>query len=258
MTSRKNKFVSTITGVFVAFVIFTGCDPMYRMTKCPSYVVFYANLPSINLTVEPSDLRCIKLTNVSDAKSFSLWSFHSTGAEKERYVQLCQKHNDLSYNQDRSIGGTLDEESVGYNDCDFSKITVTADKDFDVAHPAGTNLSDIVRFMSWSPYKYISSGYSQYYHYDKTDVSEAFDKLMRVYINEKYFDKATEATCYPIDKPVMDLTSEDLILLGHDNPGFIGMLYFDKTPEMKGEYNITVTMNTDDDRALSDTVKMTF
>jgi len=196
---------------------------------------------------------------VIEGRAGDLCGLHSTGKAKERYDELCQKHNDLSYNQKRSLnGGVLDVESVGYIDCDFTDISVTADKDFDAAHPAGTNLADIVRFMSWSPYKYISSGYSKYYHYNKSDVSEAFDKYMRIYINEKYFDNEIEATCYPIDKLVSDLTSEDLILLGHDAPGFIGMLYFEKMPDMRGEYNIIVTMNTDDERVLSDSVNMTF
>ena len=257
MTSRCNKFTLRILGAVTVFVILSGCD-VYTMQKCPSYVVYYTNLDSIDLTVEPSDFRCLKIDNATPGTDFGVWGLHGTGAEKERYDKLCQKHNDLSYNKYRLIFDTLDIESVGYIDCDFTEITVTADKDFDLVHPAGTALSDIVRFMSWSPYKFISSGYSKYYHYDKSDVSEAFDARMRRYINEKYFYSTTDATCYPVDKLIKDLTSEDLVLLGHDSPGFIGMLYFDSMPDMQGEYNITVTIKTDDDRVLSETVKMTF
>ena len=81
---------------------------------------------------------------------------------------------------------------------------------------------------------------------------------MRPYINKKYFDNATESTCYPIDKLVKDLTAEDMILLGHDAPGFIGMLYFDKTPNTKSEFDITVTIKTDDGRELSNKVRISF
>lgn len=255
MINLKNKFVFTITGVFVALMIFTSCAPRYRMTKCPSYVVCYEGPGIIYVAAEPTNPQCI-IIRAGIGNSYC--GLHSEGADKDRYNQLCQKHNDLSYNQYRLIGEFLDEESVTYLDCDFSEITVTADKDFDTTHPVGANLSDVVRFMSWSPYRYITSGYSKFYHYDKADVSEAFDTLMRLCINKKYFDNATEATCYPIDKLVKDLTSDDLILLGLDSPFFLGLLYFEKTPDMKGEYNIVVTIKTDDDRVFSDAVKLTF
>ena len=227
------------------------------MVKCPSYVVCYVDLESIELTVEPSNPQCILLNARNDfSKTCSL---HSTGAEKERYDQLCQKHKDVSYNQKRSIGGVLDIESVTYNDCDFTEITVTADKDFDESHPAGTNLSDIVRFMTWSPYRYILSGYSKYYHYDRSDVSEAFDTLMRVYIAKEFFDKDTEATCYPIDKVIKELTADDLILIGGDDAlALLGMCYFDYKPKTEGEFIITITIKTDSNKILSDSVKLAF
>ena len=257
MTTPETKFQLTICGAVIALGVLSGCDPMYERTNCPSYVVCYVDLASIKLTPEPTTPGCILLEAENDfSKTYSL---HSTGANQERYAQLCEKHKDLSYNQYRVIGGVLDRESVTYNDCDFSMITINADMDFDEMHPAGTDLSDIVRFLSWSPYRYIISGYSAYYHYDKTDVSEAFDTIMRIYISKVFFDKATDATCYPIDKRVKDLTSEDLTLVGGDDAlALLGMLYFEQSPSKQGEYNITVSIKTDDDRTLTDTVQMTF
>lgn len=257
MITRINKFFFTVLGAVIIIGLSTGCAPMYRMTKCPSYVVCYLDLSEIFLEYEPTNSQTIILYTATDRSG--LCGLHSTGNAKERYDQLCRKHNDLSYNQYRSIGGVLDETSVTYHDCDLSEITVTADKDFDAAHPAGTNLSDIVRFMSLSPYKYILSGYSKYYHYDKSDVSEAFDTLMRIFIDKDYFNNATDATCYPVDKLIKDLTSEELILLGDDYaPGFLGLLYFDKTPDMNDEYSFTVTIKTDNDKIFAETIKLTF
>ena len=257
MTTLRTKFLLTICGTVLALGVFTGCDPAYVQTKCPSYVVCYVDLASIKLTPEPTTPGCILIEAENDfSKTYSL---HSTGANQERYVQLCEKHKDLSYNQYRVIGGVLDMESVTYSDCDFSRIAVTADKDFDERHPAGTNLSDIVRFMSWSPYRYILSGYSAYYHYDRSDVSEAFDTVMRIYINKEFFDKSTDATCYPIDKLVKDLTGDDLTLVGGDDAlALLGMLYFEKSPENEGEYSITVRVETDNDRTLLNSVKLSF
>lgn len=256
MISLKNKYKSLCFIAIVALGFLFACDPMYTWTKCPSYVVCYVDQADLHLSLISSSANCIVVNPGIDLSESG--GLHSIGDRKEKYNYLCQKHHDLSYNGYRSIGGSLDHTSVTYGDCDFLEITVTSDKDFDAAHPIGANLSDIVRFMSWSPYKYILSGYSSYYHYDNTDVSEAFDTLMRIYINEKYFDNATEATCYPVDKLIKDLTTEDLILLGHDDPFLLGLLYFEKTPDVEGEYNITVSMKKDDGTVLSETIAMTF
>jgi hypothetical protein len=256
MKNLKTKFALLSCGVAIVNGVLSGCDPVYEMVKCPSYVVYYTDLSAIYVESISTSSQCVVLNAVMNtSKSYGL---HSVGEAKERYNQLCIKHHDLSYNKYRKIGKGSDVESVTYGASDFSNITVIADKDFDNMHPAGTNLSDIVRFMSWSPYKYILSGYSKYYHYDKSDVSEAFDTLMRIYIDKKFFDNATEATCYPIDKSINDLTTEDLILIGYDTPLFLGLLYFEKTPDTKDDYDITVTIKTDENKVLSDTVKLTF
>ncbi|MCF0187513.1 MAG: hypothetical protein HUJ98_13630 [Bacteroidaceae bacterium] len=113
--------------------------------------------------------------------------------------------------------------------------------------------------MSWSPYKYILSGYTKYYHYNPSDVSMEFDDLMRIHVNDRHFDKSIDDTYYPIDKLVSDLTSDDLVLLGDGNLGaLLGILYFENKPKDEGEYNITVEIKTDDDRVLTDTIKLTF
>lgn len=258
MINLKNSrnFLGFIAIVALGAILTFSCD-VYKRTKCPSYVVCYVGQVEMRLSQMLSTKpNCIIVSSALDLSESC--GLHSTGTKKERYKYLCEKHKDLSYNGYRSIFGSLDFESVNYGDCDFVEITVTADKEFDATHPSGVNLSDIVRFMSWSPYKYILSGYSKYYHYDKSDVSEAFDTNMRGCVDRKFFDNATDATCYPIDKLVKDLTMEDLILIGHDEAFFVGLLYFEKTPDAEGEYNITVSMKKDDGSVLSETVTMTF
>ena len=256
MKSLNTKFKIILIASAIVLGLLSSCD-VYRMVKCPSYVVFYANLSVLTLRAEPSNSQCILLDGIYDlSKGCGL---HSTGAEKERYNQLCQKHNDVSYNRKRMMLGSLDIESETHIDCDFIEIKITADKDFDGTHPAGSNLYDIVRFMSWSPYKYILSGYTQYYHYDPSAVSMEFDNLMRIYTWEGHFDQSAENTCYPIDEPVSNLTTDDLVLLGDGEAlSLLGMLYFETKPEVKDEYNITVEIKTDDDRVLTDTIKLTF
>ncbi len=249
MRIRISKLFLGLIGI----VLLAGCD-VYSMVKSPSYVACYTTLEAFSLSVEPSDSYCLLLES-----SVSSWcGLHSTGAEKDRYDELCRKHNDLNYNGYYSIYKSLDIESVTFNDCDFTEIAVTSDRDFDERHPAGANLSDLVRFMSWAPYRYILSGYSSYCQYDKSDVSEAFDRLMRIYLGYRMSKNASKGTCYPIDKLVKDLAAEDLVLLGYNSPGLLGLLYFEQSPSTEGEYVITVSITTDDGRTLTDSVTMAF
>ncbi len=259
MKNHKIKNLFVFWGMVLSLGILAACDPVYEMTNCPSYVVCYVNLETIELSAESSNPQCIVIEHGNDLPIIS-YGLRSTGTEKEKYDELCKKHNDLSYNQYRYLptGPAIDYDSVTYNECDFTGISVTCDKAFDETHPAGKNLSDIVRFMSMSPYRYILSGYSEYYNYNESDVSDAFDTLMRIYINKDYFDSSVNNTCYPIDELLKDLTAENLTLNGYDAPGFIGMLYFERKPSEPGEYSITVNIKTDDGRDLSDTILLQF
>lgn len=223
---------------------------------CPSYVVCYHKLYSIKLDTKPTLENCIVIHSGNDYSTF--YSLTSSGEEKEKYNDLCRKHNDTNYNKYRSFMKRLPSESVTYNDCDFTAIEITSDADYDEAHPAGTDLSDVVRFMSYSPYPYIMSGYKKYFHYDSSAQSEAFNRLMPYLFDTKHFLSETDATCYPIDKMVEDLVPEDLILLGQDHHWFIGMLYFEKLPAEAGEHAITVKMHVDNGTIFSDTIKMSF
>ncbi len=175
-----NRGISIIVSVALAVsaIGVVSCAPGYKWTKCRSYVGGYDCLNSVLLWsridcpdffdpghCSPEDI----FIHQDCVPPFHLYSMKSTGEDAERYDHLCIKHNDMSYNQYRSIGLVRDSTPV-YNDIDFTAIEITADIDFDETHPAGSSLADVVRLMSWSPYPYILSGYSQYYHYDKSDV----------------------------------------------------------------------------------------
>ena len=248
----------------IAALSLCGCD-VYKPILCRSYVPCYSNLRTIELQTIPereasripSDLKCMLICPGNDIPKVE-FSLFSTGKEKEEYDRLCVKHNDLSYNQYRHFLHHFASGSMEYIDKDFVSIEISSDKDYNPDHLAGTNLSDIVRFMSWSAYRFIQSGYSRYYHYAPSDVSESFRAAMSVYFGEKWFRSETDATCYPIDKMVNELQQEDLILLGHDWTWPIGILCFETLPAESGEHTITVRMTTDDGEILEDSILISF
>lgn len=229
-----------------------GCD-LYKTYKCPSYVVAYNSIQSIELSNIPSVPSGI-LIGCGNERPIVLYTFKSSGEEKDRYDWLCQKHNDLNFNQYYQMPAGALVEGPTFNDKDFSSIGIVSDQDYDASHPAGTDLSDIVRFMSWSPLKYIRSGYSSFYHYDPQFLSDSFKTIMPLYFS---FQSQTDATCYPIDKMISALEADDLILLGNDSPGLLGILSFETPPAEQKERTITVRMTADTGEVFEDSIQIT-
>ena len=255
MTTLKNKTAALLSGLF-ALLCLLGCAPVYRLQMCPSFVVCYHNLRSIKTEVpEPESglSNLIKLCHGSDLPRV-VYALTSEGADKEEYDRLCRKHNDLGYNQYRSFAKELPFESVNYIDKDFLSIEVFSDTDYDAAHPAGSNLADLVRFMSWSPVKFINSGYSLYYQYNPADLSlsPVFHACMSYY--HLFYTKEWHRELHPIDKMVSELTPDDLILLGTNSSSSIGYLYFEVSPTVPGEHGITIRMTCDTGEVFETTV----
>lgn len=244
MTSQRNRI--RMTGrIVLAFVALGLCScNVYKSELCRSYVSSYNNLRSIRLEETPSHPGCISIMCGND-RPYVNFNMFSTGKDLDEYDRLCHKHNDLSYNKYRSFHASNASEGAVYNDKDFESIEVFSDKDFDELHPAGASLADIVRFVSWSPSRYIGSGYSEFYHYDPSFLSGTFQSVMRTYCTGETFSPQTDATCYPIDKMLVGLNPDDLILLGQDSPWLIGVLCFEARPSESERYKITVRMTTD-------------
>ena len=257
MNIRKNKTIRQILKAVPFVFALYSCDPSYDMQLCPSYVVCYNNLKAISMIQDVPDINSITI-QCAAVLPIQDYTLKSTGNEYKEYVRLCKKHNDESFNQYRWFPENLPQESVMYIDKDFISIDVITETEYDSEHHAGSSLSDIIRFMSWSPVKFINSGYTDNYHYDPAGLSEAFNHIMPVYFDKKYFRKETDATCYPIDKMLKDLKPSDMTLLGLDHISPIGILYFEKTPEKKGDYGITLSMTTDSGIVLKCSSTMSF
>ena len=171
-----------------------------------------------------------------------------------KYESLCRKHNDLSYNQKISVINGYDFTAQTFISEDFDSIKVTSDKDYDEKHPAGESLNDLCRFVAFSPYKFISSGYKDYYNYSKDNVSKTLAKFTRYW----RISEGQKLTCHPIDKMLSDVTAEDLILLGYDNPYPLFWLHFERKPIVLGEHLVTVEVRTDEGKIYTATITMNF
>lgn len=159
-----------------------------------------------------------------------LGNYKSTGALKESYDALCEKHNDMTFLRETVTWGPSGPREVYLLGVDFLSIDITSDSDFDDEHPAGSSLGDIVKLNSYSLKPYIDSGY----------------KLL-----------APNGTVYhPVYEFVSELTPEQLILLGQRD--YIGSLRFETQPTLSKTHKFTVTMIADDGREFTASIDMEF
>ena len=207
-----------------------------------SYVLSYYSVDSIKLSlrIDTSEKKGIFISptpTTSSGRLRLLCTYNSKGNGQTIFDALCLKHNDMSYNRTVKIHDPGDLPLHQYSGVDFSAIRIVSDSDFDAAHPAGTDLGDIVRYAYFSPKKYIDSGYI-----DEFDWATADGLAGELY--------ATYASRFehPVEKMVSELTPDDLILLGIYDLGF---LQFETNPTFSQTHRLTVTMTTDDGRELS-------
>ncbi len=90
-----------------------------------------------------------------------LFSIGSNGnyADKETRERLWKEYDDYHYNK-------VQVEPLHVSMNDFIKIDVTSDRDFNNI-PAGASLATKVRYIAYSPYKWLTSGCSQTYSWDQ-------------------------------------------------------------------------------------------
>lgn len=150
------------------------------------------------------------------------YSHKSCGKEKEIYEQLCEKHNDIGYNEWEVDNRDLDSGDFNYRMVywkDFVAIDVISDRDFDTEHPAGSSLGDVVMYWGFSYWEYVKSGYTFIYE-------------------GEYFPLPHSN---PIEGYINNIPEEGLCLIKELS------LHFPFVPESaEGEHNLTITITADD------------
>ena len=247
---NQSRLIKVVAGV-LSLLCVVGCD-FAKMKKCPSYVTTYIDIQGLKLK-STSDKMSVEVNpSQGFCNGYDFLAKDSKFAYK--YESLCRKHNDLSYNQKISVINGYDFTAQTFISEDFDSIKVTSDKDYDEKHPAGESLNDLCRFVAFSPYKFISSGYKDYYNYSKDNVSKTLAKFTRYW----RISEGQKLTCHPIDKMLSDVTAEDLILLGYDNPYPLFWLHFERKPIVLGGHLVTVEVRTDEGKIYTATITMNF
>ena len=200
-----------------------SCDKQTIMMS-QSYLLAFENIEDV-YNAEMS----YKNDNVLELKirATGYVSILSYGEDKLKYLSLCEKFNDLSYNREvRFIKGP----HVSFTADIITNIDIISDTDFGLDYPAGTSLRDITIIETYSAYPFVLGGYIS-----KTPDDYRIENWTK------------------INKRLSELEENDLSLLPL---GFLDFR-FDLIPEEKN-HNLTVTLTLDDGRVLTNTFAMQF
>jgi hypothetical protein len=252
-----------------AFFIFFGfCLCLYLVLSCDrvteerirSYIVGFWEDETIYL----------ELTKNSNIAMFwydgQMVSFESKGEDAKLYDALCQKYNDLNYYKK-----TRYTKYIGcreYSSNEIISIDVVSNLDFDVEHPAGSSLCDIVRLLSASPIRFIQSGYKETYDWEQCP--QEFQKE-REFVFCYSCGEYVNLHHHPVHGLLTELNKDDLQLLGCGWDGgfakfeppftygyFFGYLTFEKEPDVSGVHELTVTVSLANGRKISQTIEKAF
>lgn len=256
MTTLMNKHsFPFIVMILSTLLFFSSCD-LWETKVCRSYVTTYVRLNRFSLEPASGSARIDAIIgDRSAALSFDC-HFLSKGDDLRRFEDYCRKRGDVSYEQRISVHkGGSSFTGPTYLTEDFVSIAVTSDTDYDESHPAGTKLNDICRFMAFSPYPFIASGYRDLFDYGTSRLSAEF----REFAKSRYGSLPDEAlACHPIDKTLSDITLEDLKLPGLDYPSCLFGLLLEKKPSTPGEHTISVKIVSESGKSYSASAVVTF
>ncbi len=248
------KKIVIVLGIMAIFILLQNCvnyDVVYR-----SFVTTYLVLSDNDIDLRNTKAGNIVITRDLDVNSMYV-SYNSNGKEKELYDKLCKEHNDMTYNNKRNKkvhGSGIATVSA----TDFTGIDISSNQDFDTEHPAGSSLKDIVRFVSFSPKRFIDSGYK-----DRSDwVSskpQIFDREpeMENKIGEEILDAGWKdwSAFFVINKLLTEIGNDEMQMLP---PARHGYLIFDKSPTTPKEHLLTVTIHIRGGRAITKTITKVF
>ncbi|MDO4726912.1 MAG: hypothetical protein Q4A56_06820 [Porphyromonadaceae bacterium] len=232
-------------GIVATIVILYSCS----MKHFRSFISMYVLWADFKLDLTPSGN--IVIDGNPDSKS-QFFSLDSEGSDKENYDKLCKEHNDMTYNVKENwlaYGPYVATASA----TDFTGIDIKSNNDFDVEHPAGSSLGDIVRFVSFSPKRFIDSGYK-----DRSDwVSskpQIFDREPEIKNNLNVRGKDLSAF-FVINKLLTEIGSDEMQMLPKSRHGY---LIFDKSPTAQKEHLLTVTIYIRGGKVITKTITKVF
>lgn len=248
--------------IFSLILLLNSCDRWDRDIS-QSFVLAYFQMENENFQVSQLDSASVVMYT-KEATMIGNWK--SIGKVKKRYTALAEKYGDVSYNREISV---YHEHYINpVVDIDIKNIQVVSNNDYDERHPAGSDLSDMIKYIGASPYRFIQNNYAKR---TSDPVSERsilyFDNIACYTILSSISEEELLQGYYLIEKRLSDLDIDDLKMIGicssinYEKEGGIfsfGILEFTQPPTLEKTHTLKVTMNLLDGTKAEDTVVMNF
>ncbi|MCI1640335.1 MAG: hypothetical protein LKI42_03550 [Bacteroidales bacterium] len=202
------KLIKGSIGVFaiiVTAIIVYSCD-LGESAIRTSYVLGYYKLNSViadTASVSIGGKNYYKVAIGMDNTAEPVASIYDS--DRSLFDYYCSIHNDMLYPKAKIYSDLTN--GISFPIHDFTKVEVVCKGQWDEEHPAGSCLNDIIHFVSVSPYPYIMAGYKGF-DYGKHTMSAYFNNVYPFQTNYGVL------VIYPVDKPLSEVTKEDLILSG--------------------------------------------
>ena len=246
MKKEKNHII--ISFVLISFL---SCGKNLRYTT--SLITDYYNASDIRIyDVTFNDWHCMEILYVFDSnQNISSWN---SSEKKNLFDALCREYKDTCYNR----GIDWEYMSVGAAVQRTARIDVVSDRDFDVAHSAGSSLNDFVMFYGATPCPCIASGYKEFFNGFDTLPHPTDNPVYNCSKNYYVHSPNEPKPFFPIVKRLCDMREEDFLLTCGNASITAGVLFFISKPEGEQTHTLTVTLTTTEGEQFSDDVVYTF
>lgn len=235
-----------------AAMLFTACSlensgSSYYTLSTRSFNVGYYSVSSISALFLDSLDAIVVYRKLDGEKAYF---YNSNYAETYKmYDSICNKYRDTSFNKSRTY--TYDQLTPVFMAEEFSSVSVKCAGAYDAAHPAGSEMGDIVKINTSSEYPFIESGYKT--TYDWTTVAPD-DIWGRWYSKSIIVDKYQS----PVLMFLNDIKDNDLAMIGgkvyYANMPFC-ILKFTSKPAVKSGQTFDITFTADDGKKFSCTAE---
>jgi hypothetical protein len=214
---KKTYRLMIILSIVCYMVFFKGCTKEVTGDE-----------PTLSKNYIQSFVLCDSITFGIDDRSNNLYIVflgERIDSHDNRFQSLIEHFGDTAYNKELTSMFMFQQAVAD----EFISIDLISDRDFDALHPAGESLRNIMKFHGASPYKYITSGYTDEFDWNGNDIPEGFDVFLVDSPPNGY---------HPVYKLLPALAVDDLKLLGK----WAGISFTVKPP--LGEHNFTLTVKT--------------
>ena len=235
-------FALLATTALISACDFTDSGDSYYTLNTKCFNIGYCRINEIGGAFLDS-LDAIVVTRVLN--NADEYYYNSESTNYGYFSDLCAKYADTTFNKSRTY--TMDQLPPAFIADEFVSVTVTTEKDYDAAHPAGSDLGDIVTINTSSEYPFISSGYKTTHDWTTLDEGDIWGR---------WYSKSILMDSYqsPVLKLLKDIQPHDLAMIGGKlyygaNMPFC-ILHFTSRPTAGNTQTFDIRFVTDDDPAL--------